>query len=61
MRILADVGDVARFPDRKHFAARTGLARSTHPPGDRSTAGCLEPGSRRLNRVLYIAAACQRC
>ena len=43
-RILADVGDVARFPDRNHFASlqiRHRLSRA---------------GNRRLNHVLYIAA-----
>lgn len=44
-RILADVGDVARFPDRNHFASWTGTAPRTPPPVSRSTTDYPERGT----------------
>jgi transposase len=44
-RILADVGDVARFPDRNHFAPWTGTARSTPPAASTPGTGSLAPGT----------------
>jgi transposase len=44
-RILSDVGDVARFPDRNHFASWTGTAPLTPPAVTRSGAGCPGPGT----------------
>ena len=44
-RILCDVGDVAGFPDRNHFASRTGTRRWTRPPGSRSGTGCPGPAT----------------
>ena len=41
-RILADVGDIARFPDRGHFASWNGTAPSMPPAG--STPGTGSPG-----------------
>ena len=46
-RILADVGDVARFADRNRFASWTGTSPSTPPPGSRSDTGCPGPGTAR--------------
>jgi transposase len=45
-RILADVGDIARFPDRNRFASWTGTAHPwTPPPANRSATDCPEPGT----------------
>jgi transposase len=44
-RILADVGDVRRFPDRNHFASRPAPPRSTPPPDSRSATGSPAPGT----------------
>ena len=44
-RVLADVGDVARFADRNRFASWTGTARSTPPPARSSGTGCPGPGT----------------
>jgi len=58
-RIHADVGDVARFPNRAHFASRVRhrphrrLQRPAHPPP--AVAG----GNRRINHVLYMAGIVQ--
>jgi transposase len=44
-RILADVGDIARFPDRGHFASWTGTPRSTPPAASICSTGCRAPGT----------------
>ncbi len=44
-RILADVGDIARFPDRNHFASWTGTAPLDASSGEQSGTGCLGPGT----------------
>ena len=44
-RILADVGDLARFPDRNHFASWTP---ATPPPGSRFGTGSPGPGTNGL-------------
>jgi predicted flap endonuclease-1-like 5' DNA nuclease len=38
-RILAEVGDITRFPAKGHFASWNGTARLTPPPGTRSATG----------------------
>ena len=58
-RILADVGDVARFPDRNHFASWTGTAPLDAPSGDQIRHRLSRAGNRRLNHVLHIAAIVQ--
>ncbi len=58
-RILADVGDVARFPDRNHFASWTGTAPIDASSGDQIRHRLSRAGNRRLNHVLYIAAIVQ--
>ena len=44
-RVLADVGDVARFADRNRFASWTGTAPIEASSGERSGTGCPEPGT----------------
>jgi transposase len=55
-RILADAGDVARFPDRNHFASWTGTAPLDASSGAQIRHRLSHAGNRRLNHVLYIAA-----
>jgi transposase len=58
-RILADVGDVARFPDRNHFASWTGTAPIDASSGEQVRHRLSRAGNRRLNHVLYIAGIVQ--
>jgi transposase len=44
-RILADVGDVARFPDRSHFASRPAPHRSMLPAASTPATACPAPGT----------------
>jgi hypothetical protein len=54
-RTLADVGDVARFPDRNHFASRAGTAPIDASSGEHTRHRLSRAGNRRINHVLYIA------
>ena len=54
-RILADVGDVARFPDRNHFASPAGTAPIDASSGEHTRHRLSRAGNRRLNHVLYMA------
>src|SRR5215207_10724688 len=58
-RILADVGDVRRFPDRNHFASWTGTAPLDASSGAPIWHRLSRAGNRRMNHVLYIAAFVQ--
>jgi hypothetical protein len=58
-RILADGGDVARFPDRNHFASWTGTAPLDASSGDQIRHRLSRAGNRRMNHVLHIAAIVQ--
>ncbi len=58
-RILADVGDVARFADRNRFASWTGTAPIDASSGEQIRHRLSRAGNRRLNHVLYIAAIVQ--
>ncbi len=58
-RILADVGDVARFPDRGHFASWTGTAPIDASSGQHIRHRLSRAGNRRLNHVLYVAGLVQ--
>jgi transposase len=58
-RILSDVGDVARFPDRNHFASWTGTAPLDASSGDQVRHRLSRAGNRRLNHVLHVAAIVQ--
>ena len=57
-RILADVGDVARFPDRNHFGSWTGTAPIDASSGAQIRHRLSRAGNRRINHVLHIAAVC---
>jgi transposase len=58
-RILADVGDVARFADRNRFASWTGTAPLDASSGEQIRHRLSRAGNRRANHVIHIAAACQ--
>jgi transposase len=58
-RILADVGDIARFPDRGQFASWTGTAPIDASSGQHLRHRLSRAGNRRLNHVLYMAGIVQ--
>ncbi|WP_198664535.1 transposase [Jiangella endophytica] len=58
-RILADVGDVARFADRNRFASWTGTAPLDASSGEQTRHRLSRAGNRRINRMLHIAATTQ--
>jgi len=58
-RILADVGDVARFPNRHHFASWTGTAPIDASSGQHTHHRLSRAGNRRINHVLYMAGIVQ--
>jgi transposase len=58
-RILADVGDVARFPRRGHFASWNGTAPTGASSGQHLRHRLSRAGNRRINHVLYIAGIVQ--
>jgi len=58
-RIMADVGDVARFPSRNHFASWTGTAPIDASSGAQIRHRLSRAGNRRMNHVLYMAAFVQ--
>lgn len=58
-RILADVGDIARFADRNRFASWTGTAPIDASSGEQIRHRLSRAGNRRMNHVLHIAAIVQ--
>ena len=58
-RILAEVGDVARFADRNRFASWTGTAPLDASSGEHVRHRLSRAGNRRMNHVLHIAAVTQ--
>ena len=58
-RILADVGDVARFADRNRFASWTGTAPLDASSGEQVRHRLSRAGNRRMNHVIHIAAIVQ--
>ncbi|ANS80043.1 Mobile element protein [Serinicoccus hydrothermalis] len=58
-RILADTGDVARFPTRARFASWTGTAPLDASSGQQIRHRLSRAGNRRMNHVLHIAATVQ--
>ena len=57
--IIGDVGDVARFPGRDHFAAYNGTAPVEVSSGDRKIYRLSRRGNRRLNHAIHMAAVTQ--
>jgi len=58
-KVLAEVGDVRRFPSKHHFASYTGTAPIDASSGDNNRHRLNRGGNRRLNHVLHIVAICQ--
>ncbi|HVX68650.1 MAG TPA: IS110 family transposase [Mycobacteriales bacterium] len=58
-KILAEVGDVRRFPSKHHFASYTGTAPIDVSSGDNNRHRLNRGGNRRLNHAVHIAAVVQ--
>ena len=58
-RVLADVGDVARFADRNRFASWTGTAPLDASSGEQNRHRLSRAGNRRMNHMIHIAAITQ--
>ena len=58
-RLLVEVGDIARFPNRAHFASWTGTAPIDASSGDHVRHRLSRGGNRQINRVLHIMATVQ--
>src|SRR5215213_7850548 len=58
-RLLVEVGDITRFPDRNHFASWTGTAPIDASSGDNVRHRLSRGGNRQINRVLHIMATVQ--
>ncbi|MGB3763049.1 MAG: IS110 family transposase [Ornithinimicrobium sp.] len=58
-RILADVGDIARFADRNRFASWAGTAPIDASSGENNRHRLSRAGNRRLNHMIHIAALTQ--
>ena len=58
-RLLGDVGDITRFPDRGHFASWTGTAPIDASSGDNIRHRLSRGGNRHINRALHIMAIVQ--
>jgi len=58
-RVLGDVGNIARFQTKAHFASWTGTAPIDASSGQQIRHRLSRAGNRRLNRVLHIMAIVQ--
>jgi transposase len=58
-RLLVDVGDITRFPNRAHFASWNGTAPIDASSGDQIRHRLSRAGNRQINRVLHIMATVQ--
>lgn len=58
-RLLVEVGDITRFPNRAHFASWNGTAPIDASSGDRVRHRLSRAGNRQINRVLHIMATVQ--
>jgi transposase len=58
-RLLADVGDIHRFPSRDRFASWNGTAPLDASSGSQARHRLSRAGNRRINRVLHIMAVVQ--
>jgi transposase len=57
--IIGDVGDVARFPGRDHFASYNGTAPVEVSSGNRKVHRLSLRGNRRINHAIHMAAITQ--
>ncbi|HEX5535491.1 MAG TPA: IS110 family transposase [Actinomycetales bacterium] len=58
-RLLVEVGDITRFPDRGHFASWTGTAPIDASSGDRVRHRLSRGGNQQINMVLHLMAVVQ--
>jgi transposase len=58
---LGEVGDIARFPTKHHFAAHTGTAPLEASSGQVIRHRLSRAGDRKLNHALYMMAMVQVC
>jgi transposase len=58
-RLLVEVGDITRFPDKNHFGSWTGTAPIDASSGDNVRHRLSRGGNRQINRVLHIMAIVQ--
>ena len=58
-RLLVEVDDITRFPDRGHFASWNGTAPIDASSGDHVRHRLSRAGNRQINRTLHIMATVQ--
>lgn len=58
-RILAEVGDIARFPTKDHFATYNGTAPIDVSSGEQVRHRLSRAGNRRINYAIYVMAVTQ--
>lgn len=58
-RLLVEVGDITRFPNRDHFASWNGTAPIDASSGDQIRHRLSRAGNRQINQVLHIMATVQ--
>jgi transposase len=58
-RLLGDIGDIARFTSRAHFASWHGTAPIDASSGDQHRHRLSRAGNRRINRALHIMTIVQ--
>ena len=58
-RLLVEVGDITRFPNKAHFASWNGTAPIDASSGDQIRHRLSRAGNRQINRTLHIMATVQ--
>ena len=58
-RLLVEVGDITRFPDKSHFASWTGTAPIDASSGDNVRHRLSRGGNRQINKALHMMAVVQ--
>ncbi|MEQ4209671.1 IS110 family transposase [Actinopolymorpha sp. B9G3] len=58
-RLLVEVGDITRFPNKAHFASWNGTAPIDASSGDQARHRLSRAGNRQINRVLHTMARVQ--
>ena len=58
-RLLVEVGDITRFPNKAHFASWNGTAPLDASSGDQVRHRLSRKGNRQINRVMHIMATVQ--
>ena len=58
-RLLVEVGDITRFPNKAHFASWNGTAPLDASSGDQIRHRLSRKGNRQINRVLHTMARVQ--